>query len=269
MRNRNPERNRVEKLWSLAASIGIDLPEEVVAARDKEHALKAALAETNAAVAALPSEGSFHDELYSAGKSTDAYRERLGSALARRPLLEREQLHFSFAIERAENAVIAAVRSTADDIITDLLQPVLSKMVESVASHADAAGRIPWGDPDAAMRNTDQAVRKAYVAIADASDRYGALRDAQDLLHSDAHDDTFGEMRNLRAIWPAYAARGPGYGPPPWSAMTGPQRINWLVNEAHADLWCPTPDQIEEMNRTAAAGSGLRSRAHSFGVSGS
>src|SRR5688572_26657980 len=116
---RNPERNRVEKLWLLAPSIGIDLPEEVVTARDKEQDLKAALAETNAAVAALPTEGSFHDELFAAGTPTDAYRQRLASVLAQRPLLERQQLHLSFVIERAENAVIAAVRSTADDIITD------------------------------------------------------------------------------------------------------------------------------------------------------
>lgn len=102
----------------------------------------------------------------------------------------------------------------------------------------------------------DEAVRQAYIAIREAAEHYRAVRDLQPTFYGGAWDDAlerFFEMRNVQAVWPGFAYRGTGTGPAPWAGMTAAQRLQWVVNDAGAELWCPTLDQAEDAYRALVA----------------
>lgn len=268
---RNPARNRLGKLFDLVTTIGIDLPAAVTEAVAREDALKDAAADTRRALAVVPSDGQLTEDLFAAAQVTPAYLERLSSALSDRPRLERQERQLSVAIEMAESATVTAVHHAADDIIIDLLQPTLSEIVEAVRPHAEAAERVPWHDHDAAMLLDDDDARQAYRTTREQAKRYAALREALRILWLDADNDAtqlFGEMKNLRSIWPGHGQRGPGMGPAPWASMTGPQRLNWLVNNAGADLWCPTLDEVEKIWQEYVAAHAPKKARLALGVFG-
>lgn len=267
---RNPQRNRLGKLFELAPVIGIELPEEVVAARHKELRLEQSMAETQAALSSLPAAGDLMRMVYDAGGPTAEYERRVSEADAQRVVLEARQRDVPWALELAQDATIAAITSHADPIIEELLSPALEEIVAAVKKHAEPARRVPWHDHDLAMTLKDDEAREAYRAVKAEAERYTALLDAHQLLLFDPTDDAarlYGEMKNLRKVWPGEAQRlGPAVRAP-WEGMTGPQRLNYLVNEAGAELWCPTADQIEELSRAAREASGLKHTRSAFGVS--
>lgn len=264
---RNERRNRVELLYRLAPVIGITLPAEVLAARDKEKKLEQALADASASVAEIPTDGMLMQELLEAGEPTREYEQRVLEAHSRRDLLETEINHLRWALETAAEATVTTIARLADDIIVDLLQPALDRIVATVRKHGDAGRLVPWDDYDRAMRNEDKAVRDAYVAIDREATRYAALREAQELLWFRSDQDTRrGGINNLPEIWPGYSqSLGPAVRAP-WDGMTAPQALYWQVANG-AELWCPTLDQIEDLSRAEREASGLKARAHGFGTS--
>ena len=242
---------RVRKLWPLAETIGIELPDVALAAEAKEANLQQALADTSAAIAALPTEAALVEELVATGGPTPAYRKKLAAVLSDKPLLEAQHKQLVWAVETGAERRRLGRSWCGHGHHRRGAAACLGRHRGDRRRTRWAARRIPWRDFDAAMFSEDEAVRQAFVAIKQQSVRYAALRDAQDLLYADAHDDRFSEMRNLREVWPGYAARGPGTSPAPWANMTGPERLSWLVNEAGADLWVPTYEQLEAAQRVA------------------
>lgn len=246
------ERNRVTGLVQRAELGGFAIPEPILSAIAKEQSLQEALAETNRA----STQPDFLGELNEAGTVPPGFTHRLAASLGEQEALKRQAILLTMAVEHAQERVVGAAQTHAEEIITKHLRPALEEVLAVVRKHAPAAGNIPWDDFDKAME-APEPEREAYLAVRAAQQRYSALRGAQEVCYwltvgDNEGTQRFSEIRNLHEVWPSYAFRQPS-NIPPWP--TNPMaRLVWLVTSG-AKPWMPTHDEIEAefLARRAAA----------------
>lgn len=147
------------------------------------------------------------------------------------------------AMTAAENALVSAIRSNAEAIITAHAAPTLDK----VMTQAKLAARLAEGDGDRAdlLRGSPASI-DAWRKLEELSQRYVALREVRTTLATGvAHDvdGLFNEFpEGLRVVWPN--ARAMGAGEAPWPDAPA-ARLRWLATCGHA-VWLPTDDQRDQ-----------------------
>jgi hypothetical protein len=133
--------------------------------------------------------------------------------------------------------------------------------LEPVRAGAEVASRVPWGDRRSLVM-ADKKVREYHETVAKAEEEYFALRAAQGLLQrltgkpSVDASHTFGELRNMPAIW---KQRDSGVesirGRAPWPDRLA--RMVWLVT-SDAEPWMPTAEECEDAYRDLVANNPMR-----------
>jgi hypothetical protein len=162
--------------------------------------------------------------------------------------------------ELAERTPWLAAR-LSEDILADHLRPAMVAVLDRVRSGATIAARVPWDDQRSLVM-ADKKVREYHELVAAAQQGYFAIRNAQRLLmtlsgapSTEAYH-TFGELRNMPAIWPT---RDSGVesirGRAPWPE--GIARMVWLVTSA-AEPWLPRAAEVEEAQQERLAANPLR-----------
>lgn len=141
----------------------------------------------------------------------------------------------------------------SEDILALHLRPAMEETLAAVRSGLAIADSVPWGNPRALVRASEE-VRAYHELVALAADRYAAIRDAQWRVmalagkpSADAYDE-FGQLRNLRALWPQRKATAETIrGKAPWPEDSL-ERMVWLVN-SDAQPWLPTAQEAEAAYR--------------------
>lgn len=163
--------------------------------------------------------------------------------LKMRALAAEAQLRRDVVVEAltvAENAVVLAIQSNAEVIITGHAAPALDKLL----AEAKVAARLAEGDGDRAslLRGSPDSIA-AWRRLEDLSQRYVALQAVRAALATGVTYDTqalFTEFREgVRCVWPHAAAMGAGK--PPWPDAPA-ARLRWLVTCGH-EVWMPTDSQ--------------------------
>jgi hypothetical protein len=152
--------------------------------------------------------------------------------------------------ELAERTPWFAAR-LSETILADYLRPALEAVLDRVREGAALGPLVPWDDPRR-LAAADREVREYHEVVAQANDDYLKIRDAQWRVRalagapSDEAYHRFGELRNMRAVWPQ---RDSGVqsirGRTPWP--DGPARMVWLVT-SDAQPWLPTAAECEAAN---------------------
>lgn len=147
------------------------------------------------------------------------------------------------AMTAAENALVSAIRSTAETTITAHAAPALDK----VMTQAKHAARLAEGDGDRAdLLRSSPASIDAWRKLEELSQRYVALREVRTALGTGVTHDVdglFTEFRaGLRVVWPN--ARAMGAGSPPWPDAPA-ARLRWLATCGH-EVWLPTDAQRDQ-----------------------
>jgi hypothetical protein len=136
----------------------------------------------------------------------------------------------------------------SEEILADYLRPAMAAVLDRVRGGLELAVGVPWGNQRALVMS-EKKFREYHELVATAHDEYLAIRGAQHLLMTltgnpttDAYH-TFGELRNMPAIWPT---RDSGVesilGRAPWP--DGIERVVWLVT-SDADPWMPTAAECD------------------------
>jgi hypothetical protein len=95
----------------------------------------------------------------------------------------------------------------SEEILAKHLRPAMEETLGAVRAGAAIAASVPWGDPRALVRASDE-VRDYHEVVAVAADRYGAIRDAQwrvKALAGKPSDDAY----DTAGSWRASAAEHP------------------------------------------------------------
>ena len=137
----------------------------------------------------------------------------------------------------------------SEDILAKHLRPAMEETLAAVRAGAAIAPSVPWGDPRALVRASEE-VRDYHELVAVAADRYGAIRDAQWRVKAlagkpseDAYD-MFGHLRNMHDLWPQRRSTVDtirGKAPWPEDPLA---RMVWLAGPV-AKPWLPTAAECE------------------------
>ena len=135
-----------------------------------------------------------------------------------------------------------------EKIRADYLRPAMVAVLDRVREGAELAAGVPWTDTRALVM-AEKRFREYHELVAAAHDDYMAIRSAQRYLmtltgqpSTDAHH-TFGELRNMPAIWPQRDSSVESIrGRAPWPE--GIERMVWLVS-SDADPWMPTAAECD------------------------
>jgi hypothetical protein len=137
----------------------------------------------------------------------------------------------------------------SEDILAKHLRPAMEDTLSAVRVGAEIAGSVPWGNPRALVRSSED-VREYHELVAVAADRYAAVRDAQWRVKAlagkpseDAYD-MFGHLRNMFDLWPQRRSTVDTIrGKAPWPEDPL-ERMVWLVT-SQAKPWLPTAAECE------------------------
>lgn len=169
----------------------------------------------------------------------------LAAAAATRPhLTELAGIRQSIAAQ-LDGELTTTVAKRVDEIIVEHLRPAQEEtLAEAATALEKCGGRLDL----AADLYAQQEARAAAAGIVGLADRYGAIRSARALLvglqggpQRDA-ENRYGELRNLKQMWPTVGTWQQGHAPWP-DAPAG--RLAWLVT-SEADPWCPTRDEQDD-----------------------
>jgi len=147
------------------------------------------------------------------------------------------------AMTAAENALVSAIRSNAETIITAHAAPAL----DNVMTQAKLAARLAEGDGDRAdlLRGSPTSI-DAWRKLEELSQRYVALRELRTTLATGVTHDLDGLFNEfpegVRVVWPN--ARAMGAGEAPWPSAPA-ARLRWLATCGH-EVWLATDAQRDQ-----------------------
>lgn len=141
------------------------------------------------------------------------------------------------ATTAAQSAFVELVTDRVDELVVKFLRPAFDQALDDARAAVSALDGVPFAAE--ALLSAPKAARDAYVRLEEIADRVQVVRAARRalmVLDPPAEDerDTFGELRNLPDVHPAFRKLGA----PPWP--TGRREyLRWLVT-SDAEPWLPT-----------------------------
>lgn len=233
---RNPELNKLSKLFAAADDGTLTLPDEVTQAR-------LTVTQLQSVVIQRPDEGAAHqqavDDAIAAASAGKPFPTPSGLLKARAAAAEADaqRVIHTAALESAQQILVSSILGNMERILTEHARPALTK----VLAKATTAAAKATGDGDrVSLLNGTPANMAAWRDLEALSSRYQALRAVQRILTPNLSHDVDGlffEFRDgLRSLWSSAP-----HGSPPWPE-TPSARLRWLTT-CGAELWLPTGEE--------------------------
>ncbi|MGW0169195.1 hypothetical protein ACWDWT_29080 [Streptomyces sp. NPDC003343] len=153
---------------------------------------------------------------------------------------------------RANALMVQVAYGSAEEILTEHLQPALDELIDQVRADRKTVGRYAnEAAPSIAMLEESDKVREALVRLHSLVPTYGALRTSWEICRKRSFreaSDPLGlrspltEVANMPELFADWEPATHGRTPWPWSANALHIKLGWILDNG-GRIWLPTADQ--------------------------